>query len=210
MLEMIDGKIIQKRATGLGKLIKVVAFQFQLYTNILTSIYNEIGKPPTLEQIKEKHPDLLSVNIVAQVFTAMVIEAFYFDYYYEKTSKTRAEEWSKQSPICKFEQITSEFFHIENPKDLTLYKDLKELNTIRIRYIHNKSSEIGKSQRDLNNFSADGCIQLLREFFHFFAKNDPNCLVASLTYKSLTELQINEKGFSGKNGVSKNLGHPPF
>lgn len=201
MLEMIDGKIIQKRATGLGKLMKVVAFQFQLYVNMFTSNYNEIGKPPTLEQIKEKHPEILSVNIVAQVFTAMAIEAFYFDYYYEKTSKTRAEEWSKQSPVCQFEQISSEFFKIENPKDLTLYKDLKELNAIRIRYIHNKSSEIGKSKRDLDYFSADGCIELLRDFFRFFSENDPNCLVASLTYKYLTELQINEKGFSGKNVV---------
>ncbi|MBR9828901.1 MAG: hypothetical protein GYB41_09690 [Oceanospirillales bacterium] len=202
MLEQVGDELVQVRASGLGKLINVVSLQFRQYISLFQHIYEETGKTPALEEIEKDYSEFTSFNIVAQTFTAMIVEAFYFDYYHGKESKGRAEEWSKQSPIKQFEQLSENFLHATDYKDTDLYVKLNDLNKVRKRWVHNQTAQLGKYKKDLNYLSADGCVQLLREFFSYFHSHDDTCYTALATYNALTQLQIDYKGFCGNNESS--------
>lgn len=156
-----------------------------------------IFEVPSYEELENDYPEFKSFNIVSQTFTAMIVEAFYFDYYHGKVSKRKAEEWSKQSPIKQFEQLSKQYLKVSDCKNSDLYSKLCDLNKVRKRWVHNQSTQIGKYKKYLSYLSADGCIQLLREFFLYFYTHDSNCYTASFTYDALTRLQIECKGYSG-------------
>lgn len=196
MLREVDGKLIQIRASGLADLLKVVIEQFQLHCQTCDQIYKQFGCIPDLNTREEHGYDTKSVGIIAQTFTAMTVEAFYFDYYFGKKSKNKAESWSKQSPIKQFEQLSVNYLKQPDFEKLELYAKLKELNKVRKHWIHNQSTEMGKYSKDLGYLSADGCIQLLREFFEYFYVNDDSCTVANVTYSILTEIQMITKGYN--------------
>lgn len=199
MFEQVNEELVQVRASGLYDLINVVALQFRQYTSLLQRFYKENGRPPNYDELKENHPEFKSFNITSQAFTAMIIEAFYFDYYHGKVSKGKAEKWSQQSPIKQFEQLSEQYLTVSDYKESNLYAQLCDLNKLRKRWVHNQSTQIGKYKKDLNYLSANGCIQLLREFFEYFYKYDRSCLTALITLDFLTQLQIECKGFSGDN-----------
>jgi hypothetical protein len=199
MLQEVEGKLTQIRATGFGDLITVVIFQLNHYCNnlhYLTEKYDGIPEPLILEKELPEHK---SLSIVAQTFTAMTVEAFYFDYYFGKTSRTKALEWAKLSPIKKFASISTQFLNHSEYQESELFKKLEELNKQRKRWVHNESTEIGKYIKKLDYLSPDGCIQLLRELFAHFYKYDKSCHTAKFTYDILTDIQVKLKGFSGEN-----------
>lgn len=199
MLEQLDEKLVQVRASGLGDLINVVTLQFRQYTSLLQRFYEENGRAPNFEELREEYSEFKSFNIISQTFTAMIVEAFYFDYYHGKVSKGKAEDWSKQSPISQFEQLSEQYLNVPNYKESGIYAQLCDLNKVRKRWVHNQSTQIGKYSKDLNYLSADGCVQLLREFFEYFYTHDCSCVSASVIFEALTQLQIECKGFSGEN-----------
>ncbi len=202
MLEQVDEELVQVRASGLGDLINVVALQFRQYTSLLQYFYEENGRAPSHEELKKEYSEFKSLNIISQTFTAMIIEAFYFDYYHGKVSKGKAEEWSKQSPITQFEQLSEQYLNVSDYKESDLYIQLCDLNKVRKRWVHNQSTQIGKYRKDLNYLSADGCVQLLREYFRYFYTYDSSCLTASVSFDALTQLQVECKGFSSDNEIS--------
>lgn len=199
MLEEVSEEIKQVRASGLSDLINVVALQFKLYIDLLHSFYKTHGRAPTFDEIQNNYPETKSFSIISQTFTAMIIEAFYFDYCHGKQSKGSAEKWSKQSPIKQFEQLSEVYLKVSNYTETDIYAKLQDLNKVRKRWVHNQSTQIGKYKKNLNYLSPDGCIQLLREFFEYFHTHDKSCITASLTFDALTHLQIQYKGFSGPN-----------
>ena len=197
MLEDIDGELMQVRASGLADLINVVIEQFEQHCLMAKKIYDQFGHIPDAQTREENGYDIKSNSIIAQTFTAMIVEAFYFDYYFGKNSKTKAENWSKQSPIKQFEQLSINYLNEPNFVNQDLYIKLKELNKVRKRWVHNQSTELGKYQKDLMYLSADGCIQLLREFFEYFYTKDNSCKVAQFTHSVLSEVQLKFKGYNG-------------
>jgi hypothetical protein len=187
VLSINDGKLSQIRASGLGALLKIVMEQFQLHCYLAKEGVE--GENVLL--------DAKSITIIAQTFTALVVEAFYFDYYHAKFSKSKAEQWSKQSPIKQFEIIASEIFHDADISNSLLYTDLKDLNRMRKRWVHNQSTQLGKYRKDLNYISADGCVQLLRELFDYFYQKDSSYLLSKHLFDILSDFQYNVKGYNG-------------
>jgi hypothetical protein len=197
MIEEIEGKLIQVRASGIVDLLKVVTEQFVIHCNTVSLVYQKYGKIPEDKCLIQDNLDLKTQGIVSQVFTAMIIEAFYFDYYHGKKSKSKAEEWSKQSPVKQFSSLAKEFWNIENFEEIELYKQLYDLNKLRKRWVHNQSTQFGKYARDLNYLSADGCVEFLRSFFTFVAEQDPSYKAAKIISDHLSALQFNVKGYTG-------------
>lgn len=190
VLSINQGKLIQVRASGLGDLLKIVMEQFQLHCYLSKRAKEGVEDEDVLFDVK-------SITIIAQTFTALVVEAFYFDYYYEKHSKSKAEKWSKQSPIKQFEIISVEIFHDADIINSSLYASLKDLNRMRKRWVHNQSTQLGKYRKDLNFISADGCVQLLRELFDYFYHKDSSYLLSKHLFDILSDLQCNAKGYNG-------------
>ncbi|MCL1060311.1 hypothetical protein L2729_20310 [Shewanella gelidimarina] len=196
MLKEIDGRLVQIRASGFSDLLKVVIEQFQLHCDTCSKIQKQFGYIPESKVLQQNGYNVKSVSIIAQTFTAMTVEAFYFDYYLGRNSKGKAEKWSQQSPIKQFEQLSVNYLNQQNFEELELYIKLRDLNKVRKHWIHNKSTDIGKYSKDLSFLSADGCIQLLREFFEYFSINDENCTLSKVTYSILSEIQKDTKGYN--------------
>lgn len=199
MLSEFEGKIIQVRASGFGDLLLIVVEQFNRHCCLIQNAYEVNGSIPSYETIKKDYPEHKSISIIAQTFTAMVIEAFYFDYYHSRVSKGKAERWSKQSPLNQFTDLSEKFLKVNHSDQAELYSRLENLNKLRKRWVHNQSTQLGKYKKDLDYYNADGCIQLLREFFEYFYTHDPECLIAKVTLDGLTQVQLDNKGFIGRN-----------
>ncbi|MDR6982553.1 hypothetical protein J2X32_001171 [Rheinheimera pacifica] len=197
MIEEFEGKLIQVRASGIADLLKVVTEQFRIHCNIVNLVNDKYGKIPEDKILVQENLDVKTQAIVSQVFTAMIIEAFYFDYYHGKKSKSKAEEWSKQSPVKQFSSLAKEFWNIENVEEIELYKQLTDLNKVRKRWVHNQSTQFGKYAKDLNYLSADGCVEFLRSFFCFVDEQDPSYKAANLISDHLSALQFSVKGYNG-------------
>lgn len=197
MIEEIEGKLTQVRASGIADLLKVVTEQFVIHCNTVSLVYEKYGKIPEDQCLVQDNLTAKNQAIISQVFTAMIIEAFYFDYYHGKKSKSKAEEWSKQSPVEQFKYLAQEFWGIENSEDTELYNQLYDLNKVRKRWVHNQSTQLGKYAKDLNYLSADGCIDFLRRFFKFINDQDPSYKAAKLISDHLSSLQFEMKGCTG-------------
>lgn len=197
MIEAIEGKLTQVRASGIAELLKVVTEQFIIHCNTVNLVYEKYGKIPEGKLLAQESFDAKTQAIVSQVFTAMIIEAFYFDYSHGKKSKSEAEKWSKQSPVEKFSSLAKKFWNIENIEEIELYKQLHDLNKVRKRWVHNQSTQLGRYRKDLNYLSSDGCVELLRSFFSFVDEQDPSYKAAKLISDYLSALQFNIKGYTG-------------
>ena len=147
MLEEKDNELIQIRASGMSDLLKVVIQQFQDYCLDARHLKLKYKETLTAEIVNKECPENKSRSIISQAFTAMVIEAFYFDYKYGKESKSKAEIWSKQSPLKQFEQLSENYLNIKDAKCTDLYKKLSDLNKLRKRWVHNQSSPIGNYKK---------------------------------------------------------------
>jgi len=197
MIEELEGKLTQVRASGIGDLLAVVTEQFIFHCNTVSQVCEKYGKIPEDECLVQENLTAKNQAIVSQVFTAMIIEAFYFDYYHGKKSKSKAEDWSKQSPVKQFISLAQEFWGIKNVQETELYSQLNDLNKVRRRWIHNQSTQLGNYAKDLNYLSADGCIDFLRRFFIFIDEQDPSYKAAKLISDHFSSLQLQMKGYTG-------------
>ena len=68
MLKIEDNQVVQFRASSLGKLIRILAFQFEHYCSEMTLIYSTYGENPTIEQSNELCPEYFDRPITATVF----------------------------------------------------------------------------------------------------------------------------------------------
>lgn len=189
MLEEKDGKLVQVRASGMSDLLMVVIQQFQHYCHEAIHLKLKYKENLTPEIISQECPENKSRAIIAQTFTAMVVEAFYFDYKHGKASKGQAEKWSKQSPLTQFEQLSKNYLKVENVKDTALYKTLSDLSKLRKRWVHNQSTPLGNYKKDLNYLTPIGCLDLLIEFFSYFYKHDQECHTAKFTFGILSDIK---------------------
>ncbi|WP_288740743.1 hypothetical protein [uncultured Rheinheimera sp.] len=197
MLKSNNGEFEQYRASGIGELLRIVIEQFHIHCSIVREVYETYGKIPDGKILEEQDLSAKSQSIISTVFSGMVIEAFYFDYYQDKNSKTKAEKWSKQSPIKQFESIAAEYLKVDNVTELELHKKLEKFGKVRIYWVHNKSTKLGSYSKALEHSTADGNIQMLRELFEFFAVRDEEYEPSKVFFDLLTELQLNVKGYSG-------------
>ena len=194
MLEEIDGELVQIRASGMSDLLIVVIQQFQHHCLEAIHLKMKYNEELTPEIISKECPESKSRSIISQTFTAMVIEAFYFDYKHGKESKGKAEKWSKQSPLTQFEQLSRNYLKVKDVKDIDLYSKLSDLSKLRKRWVHNQSTPIGNYKKDLNYLTPIGCLDLLIEFFAYFYEHDRECHIAKFTFDILTDIknQANE------------------
>lgn len=129
--------------------------------------------------------------LIAQTFTAMALEAFYYDYVIEKESKTKAE--NKCSPVARYQYLAETYLGQNNVTDSDLYIQLKALNTLRRHWVHNKSTDLGKYSCPDKYFSPGQCLALLTSVFRLFESNDHSCVVARVSREILEQAQSNVK-----------------
>ncbi|KZM43033.1 hypothetical protein OA92_09660 [Marinomonas sp. SBI22] len=188
MLKEVNGQLVQVRATGLGKILRIVVLQAYEWAEdfkYLVQKYtpNEI---PT-DQIDIDCPNWSGRWLISQTFTAMALEAFYYDYILEKESKNKAEKQS--SPVSRFEYLAENYLGQSNVTENDLYHQLKALNTVRRHWVHNKSTEFGKYKTPEEHFSPSQCLALLVNVFLFFEVNDESCTAAKVTREILQQEQ---------------------
>lgn len=159
-------------------------------------IYSTFGKESTVEQINELCPEYFDRTITATVFTGMVIEALLYDYAVVKRSKTYAEKVSGKPIDIEFSEIARDILGKESCEESELSVRLEKFKKVRVHFVHNKSTETGKyNKKNLDYLSPDGCLQLLIDFFGYFANIDQEYILAQLTLEQLNELQVSERGF---------------
>jgi hypothetical protein len=190
MLKEVNGQLVQVRATGLGKILRVVilqAYEWAEDFKYLAQKYSPNEIPA--DQIDIDCPNWSGRWLISQTFTAMALEAFYYDYILEKESKNKAEK--KSSPVARFEYLAENYLGQSSVAESDLYLQLKSLNTVRRHWVHNKSTEFGKYSSPEEHFSPSQCLALLINVFLFFETNDESCTAARVTRKILQQAQKN-------------------
>jgi hypothetical protein len=196
VIKIENGELIQFRASSLGKLIRIVCFQFEHYCSEMKLIYSTFGEEPTDKQINKLCPEYFDRTITATVFTGMVIESLLYDYAIVKRSKTYAEKVSGKPIDLEFSEITRDILGKEGCEESELSARLKKFKKVRVHFVHNKSTETGKyNNKNLDYLSPSGCLQLLIDFFGYFANIDQEYILAQLTLDQLKELQVSKRGF---------------
>jgi hypothetical protein len=192
MLADVAGKIVQIRASGLGDLIRIIILQQYEKLDDFKKRYTKYGAEKlSIERIEEEWPSWNSRWIVAQAFTAMALEAFFYDYILEKESKTQADK--KSNPPKRFEYINNTYFKSTDSKFIECHNELIALNKTRNHWIHNKSAELEKYKKIQYHFSPDECICLLISVFDIFSKHDKDYVVAPVTLDILLSVQQHVK-----------------
>ena len=189
MLEEKNGRLTQIRASGMSDLLIVVVQQFQHYCSEAIQLKLKHQTDLTPETIGKECPENKSRVIISQTFTAMVVEAFYFDYKHGKESKSQATKWSKQSPVAQFVQLSDRYLFVKNSENTDLYNKLTDLNKLRKRLVHNESTSLGNYRKDLNYLTPIDCLDLLIELFAYFYKHDRECHTAKFTFDILSEVR---------------------
>jgi hypothetical protein len=196
LLKIEDGEIIQFRASSLGKLLRIVGFQFKNYCAEMRLLYSTYGKVPSVDQINELCPEYLDRSIVATVFTGMAIEAFLFDYAVVGRSKTYAEKISQIPTSKEFLAIAKELLNSDTEVEHLLAERLTAFNDVRNHFVHNKSTDLGKyNNKDLEYLSPNGCVELLCDLFQYFSEVDEKYVLSSVTLKVLEDMLHQERGF---------------
>lgn len=196
MLRIENNEVIQFRASSLGKLIRIVGFQFKHYCNEMKLTYSVFGKTPTAEQIDELCPEYFDRTITSTVFTGMVIEALLYDYAVVKRSKTYADKVSRKPIDTEFSEIVRDIFGKQGGEESELSARLDKFKEVRVHFVHNKSTEMARyNKKNLDYLSPDKCLQLLIDFFEYFSNLDPKYALAKLTLEHLNDLQVRERGF---------------
>jgi len=196
VLRIENEEVIQFRASSLENLIRIVGFQFKHNCNEMKLIYSNFGKEPTIEQINELCPEYFDRTITSTVFTGMVIEALLYDYAVVKRSKTYAEKVSGKPIDIEFSEIARDILGKESCEENELSARLEKFKKVRVHFVHNKSTEIGKyNKKNLDYLSPDGCLQLLIDFFKYFSNFDQEYTLAQLTLEHLKDLQVTARGF---------------
>ena len=134
-------------------------------------------------------PSWVSRWIVSQTFTAMSLEAFYFDYIQNNSSKNQVGK--RRTPPERFQYICQGLLKISSEKTEKLLNKLILLDKTRTHWVHNKSDEFESYQKVQEFFSPDECIQILLEVFELISNHDSNCIVARETMHILKKVQSN-------------------
>ncbi|WP_350431526.1 hypothetical protein ABIS04_14710 [Shewanella sp. H8] len=190
MLVEENGVIHQERASALGYLVKVVVLQQYDKVNDFKYLYLKYGGATlTKEQMELECPSWDSRWIVSQTFTAMSLEAFYFDYIQNNASKTQAGK--KRTSPQRFQYICNEILKINTNEVNKLFDKLVLLDKTRTHWVHNKSADFENYNKVPEFFSSDECIKILLEVFELISKNDSSCIVARETACILKQVQEN-------------------
>ncbi|NLQ24255.1 hypothetical protein HGO26_15395 [Shewanella sp. S-1] len=192
MLKEIDCDLVQVRETGLGMILRVVILQANGWAEDFKFLVHKYAP----NEIPIDNADIDCPNwtgrwLIAQTFTAMALEAFYYDYVIEKESKTKAE--NKCSPVVRYQYLAETYLGQINVTDSDLYIQLKALNTLRRHWVHNKSTDLGKYSCPDKYFSPGQCLALLTSVFRLFESNDHSCIVARVYREILEQAQSNVK-----------------
>ncbi|MBU1390385.1 MAG: hypothetical protein KJ856_19285 [Gammaproteobacteria bacterium] len=192
MLKEIDCDLVQVRETGLGMILRVVILQANGWAEDFKFLVHKYAP----NEIPIDNADIDCPNwtgrwLIAQTFTAMALEAFYYDYVIEKESKTKAE--NKCSPVVRYQYLAATYLGQINVTDSDLYIQLKALNTLRRHWVHNKSTDLGKYSCPDKYFSPCHCLALLTSVFRLFESNDHSCIVARVYREILEQAQSNVK-----------------
>jgi hypothetical protein len=190
MLIEREGEIIQIRSSALGDLVKVVVLQQYGKLDDFKDRYSKYGgEALSKEYIESEWPNWTSRWIIAQTFTAMALEAFYYDYLQNEVSKTQADK--KRSPPERFKFICINHLGLEFKSIKPCYEKLVNLNATRTHWVHNKSAVSDSYEKVRDFFSPDECIQILIDVFSIISCNDETCLVAREIMSSLKKVQEN-------------------
>ena len=196
MLKIEDNEVVQFRASSLGKLIRILEFQFKHYCSEMALIYSTYGKNPTPEKIDGICPEYFDRSITATVFTGMIMEAFFFDFAAVKRSNSYAKEISGKTIDKGFSKIAKDIFGMEGSKEADFSDRLERFRKVRVHFVHNKSTELGNyNKKNLDYFSPDGCLQLLIDLFEYFSKMDQEYVLAQIIFDKLSRVQVSERGF---------------
>lgn len=185
-----NGVIHQERASALGELVKIVVLQQYDKLIDFKYLYRKFGgKTIPKEQMEIECPSWVSRWIVSQTFTAMSLEAFYFDYIKNNASKT--QEGKRRTPPQRFQYICQDLLNISLDETEKLLNKLTLLDKTRTHWAHNKSAEVESYKKVQEFFSPDECIQILLEVFELVSNHDSNCIVARETMLILKQVQNN-------------------
>ncbi|MCG6231575.1 hypothetical protein [Vibrio furnissii] len=189
MLRDVNGQVIQVRSSGIGELLKVVFLQANDWARdfkYLVQKYENTSIPR--ENIAFDCPNWDSRWLISQTFTAMVLEAFYYDYIFEKESKNKAEK--QCSPVRRYAYIAETYLGQSNVLQSEIYRKLDALNTVRRHWIHNKSAEKTSYKYPEEHFSPGQCLAMLNQVFSVFEDNDPSCTVARVSNDLVKQEQL--------------------
>ncbi|WAJ70859.1 hypothetical protein [Catenovulum adriaticum] len=184
MFKEVDGEIKQTRASNIDKLLKVLVsqeFERAEYFKLQYQKYN--GQIPIQECDKWNNSYL-----ICQTFTAMILEAFYYDYLFEKESKDRADKKCKQ-PLARFVYLAKTYLNQPEIEKSDLYFKLEALNKLRRHWVHHKSTKLGKYSNPEQFFSPSECISLIIEVLSIFEKYDDTYILSSIIRESLISVQ---------------------
>jgi hypothetical protein len=180
MLRDVNGQVVQVRSGGIGELLKIVILQANGWASdfkYLVNKYEPKSIPP--EVIEHDCPSWDSRWLISQTFTAMALEAFYYDYMLENESKTQAVK--KCPPYIRYAYIAEKYLGQSNVTESDLYLQLDDLNKVRNHWAHNKSAEVGSYKFPEKHFSPGQCLALLAQVFSVFEENDPSCIIARVS-----------------------------
>ncbi|GIU09195.1 hypothetical protein [Shewanella sp. MBTL60-112-B1] len=190
MLVDENGVIHQERASALGELVKIVILQQYDKLNDFKHLYCKYGgKTLPKEQMEIECPSWVSRWIVSQTFTAMSLEAFYFDYIQNNASKTQADK--RRTPPQRFQYICQDILKIDSDNVDKLLSKLVLLDKTRTHWAHNKSADFDNYKKVQEFFSPDECIRILFEVFDLISSHDSSCIVARETSLILKQVQNN-------------------
>ncbi|MDN4503704.1 hypothetical protein QX776_14940 [Alteromonadaceae bacterium BrNp21-10] len=189
-----DGGIIrQERASAIGELVRIVILQNFDKLNDFKFLYKKFGANQlnklTREQIEAECPNYFGRWIVAQTFTAMSLEAFYYDYIQNKKSKNQVNK--RRTPPERFKFIYYELLKVSSEKIDKLLNKITQLDKTRTHWAHNKSADFINYKKAADFFSPDECLGILTEVFEFVFEYDRDYVLAREINLKLKQVQLN-------------------
>ncbi|MEL7966048.1 hypothetical protein AAG587_06715 [Vreelandella neptunia] len=188
-----EGVVRQERASAIGELVRVVILQKVDKLNDFKHLYKKFGGDHLHElsrdEIESECPNWFSRWIVAQTFTAMSLEAFYYDYIQNKASKNQAEK--RRTPSERFSFICHDLLKASPVKVVDLVNKVSLLDKTRTHWAHNKSSDFINYRRVKDFFSPDECVEILIEVFGLVFEYDRSYIFAREIHSILNQVQVN-------------------
>ncbi|MGF1701155.1 hypothetical protein L4D09_12730 [Photobacterium makurazakiensis] len=196
MLESKNDILYQSRASGLGQLIRIVAFQYKHYCHEIRVMFDDFGGYPEPKVISENFPEFFDRTITTTVFTGMAIEAFLYDFSVVNVSKTYADKVENRTLDDEFEDIVNKVIGDDASEFQEIKQRLTSLKLSRNHFVHNKSTQMGKyNTKSVDWLTPNMCMNLLIDVMTFFELHKPNYLLSSYTRKTLEEVKAQEDAF---------------
>ncbi|MBM95647.1 MAG: hypothetical protein CMI09_07360 [Oceanospirillaceae bacterium] len=136
MLKFRDEEVEQYRASEIGRLVRILTFQFKHNSLEIVELNKLFGQPPERDKIEEIYPEFYDRGIICTVFAGMAIEALLYDFAFEVKSKNFAETVSKKP--------------IENELQ-SIYIEVVKSDHSEITQLINRLEKFRKTRAPLNN-----------------------------------------------------------